>query len=395
MKESYDVVVVGAGPAGSVAAYSAAKAGTSVLVLERRREIGVPVQCGEALSEDVLKEMNIKPDPSWAVNPTNSVKIVSPSGIAVRISERRVTGKVGYILNRKIFDKYLALRAAEAGADIRVGTYVDGLMLKDGKICGVKARGFEGNLKVESKVVIAADGVGSRVARWAGMNTAIKLDDFESGVQFQMVGVDFESPTMLEFYLSSKIAPGGYAWVFPKGEHLANVGLGVLGSRAERRAIDYLRDFVSSNPALAKGKVVEINAGGIPVCGPLKQTVKDNVVLVGDAARQVNALTGGGIDSAMRAGQIAGEVVAEAVKEGDVSEKKLKEYDKRWREKMGKSHERYFKAKNVLLSLSDRELDQLAETLSKVDFERISLTDMLKVLIKSHPKLLWKLKGLV
>ncbi|MEM4201902.1 MAG: NAD(P)/FAD-dependent oxidoreductase, partial [Candidatus Hadarchaeum sp.] len=131
MKESYDVVVVGAGPAGSVAAYSAAKAGTSVLVLERRREIGVPVQCGEALSEDVLKEMNIKPDPSWAVNPTNSVKIVSPSGIAVRISERRVTGKVGYILNRKIFDKYLALRAAEAGADVRVGTYVDGLMLKD------------------------------------------------------------------------------------------------------------------------------------------------------------------------------------------------------------------------------------------------------------------------
>ncbi|MGC8816653.1 MAG: geranylgeranyl reductase family protein [Candidatus Hadarchaeum sp.] len=395
MRESYDVVVVGAGPAGSVAAYAAAKGGASVLMLDRRREIGVPVQCGEALSEDVLNEMGIKPDPSWAVNPTNAVKIVSPSGIAVRISERRVTGKVGYILNRKVFDKYLAVRAAEAGADVRVGTYVYGLMMKDGEVRGVRARGVEGGLEVEAKVVIAADGVGSRVARWAGMNTAIKLDDFESGVQFQMVGVDFEAPTMLEFYLSSQIAPGGYAWVFPKGEHLANVGLGVLGSRAERRAIDYLRDFVAHNPALAKGKVVEINAGGIPVSGPLKETVKGNVVLVGDAARQVNALTGGGIDSAMRAGQIAGEVVARAVSEDDVSEKRLKEYERRWREKMGKSHERYLKAKNVLLSLSDRDLDQLAETLSKVDFERISLTDMLKVLIKSHPKLLWKLKGLV
>lgn len=395
MERSYDVVVVGAGPAGSVAAQAAASGGASVLMLERRREIGVPVQCGEALSEDVLKEMKLKPDPSWAVNPTNSVKIVSPSGIAVRISERRVTGKVGYILNRKVFDKYLAVRAAEAGADIRVGTYVYGLVVRDGRVCGVRARGVDGDFEVEAKVVIAADGVGSRVARWAGMNTAIKLDDFESGVQFQMVGVDFESPSMLEFYLSSRIAPGGYAWVFPKGEHMANVGLGVLGSRAERRAIDYLRDFVARMPGLAKGKVVEINAGGIPVGGPLKQTVKGNVVLVGDAARQVNALTGGGIDSAMRAGQIAGEVVADAIREGDVSEKRLREYERRWREKMGKSHEKYLKAKNVLLGLSDQELDQLAETLSRVDFERISLTDMLRALIKSHPKLLWKLRGLV
>ncbi|MGQ9787830.1 MAG: geranylgeranyl reductase family protein [Candidatus Hadarchaeaceae archaeon] len=395
MKESYDVVVVGAGPAGSVAAYSAVRGGANVLLLDRRREIGVPVQCGEALSGDVLKEMNIRPDPSWAVNPTNSVKIVSPSGVAVRISERRANGKVGYILNRKVFDKYLAIRAAEAGADVKVGTYVYGLMINDGRICGVRAKGADGDFEVEAKVVIAADGVGSRVARWAGMNTTVKLDDFESGIQFQMVGIDFESPTMLEFYLNSRIAPGGYAWVFPKGEHMANVGLGVLGSLAERRAIDYLRDFVANTPALAKGKVVEINAGGIPVGGPLKRTVKDNVILVGDAARQVNALTGGGIDSAMRAGQVAGEVAAEAVRDGDVSERRLKEYERRWRKKMGKSHERYLKAKNVLLSLSDHELDQLAETLVKVDFERISLTEMLRALIRSHPKLLWKLKGLV
>jgi len=387
--------VVGAGPAGSTAACSAASEGASVLMIDRRREIGVPVQCGEALSEDVLKEMKIKPDTRWAVNPTNSVKIVSPSGIAVRIFERKVTGKVGYILNRKVFDKYLALRAAEAGADIKVGTYVGGLVIENGQVCGVKARGVEGNLEVRAKVVIAADGVGSRVARWAGINTAIKLRDFESGVQFQMVGVDFESQSMLEFYLGSKIAPGGYAWVFPKGEGMANVGLGVLGSRAERRAIDYLRDFVARTPALAKGKVVEINAGGIPVGGPLKQTVKGNVILVGDAARQVNALTGGGIDSAMRAGQIAGEVAAGAVKDGDFSEKRLREYDRRWRERMGKSHQRYLKAKNVLLGLSDQELDQLAQSLCKVDFERISLTDLLKALVRSHPKLLWKLRGLV
>ncbi|MFH1820944.1 MAG: NAD(P)/FAD-dependent oxidoreductase [Methanobacteriota archaeon] len=395
MRENYDIVVVGAGPAGSISAYSAARNGASVLMLDRRRELGTPVQCGEAISEDALKELKIKPDPQWAVNSTRSVKIVSPSGIAVRVSERKVTGKVGHVLNRKVFDKHLAVMAARAGADIKVGTYVDGLILKEGKICGVKAQGVEGRLEVEAEVVIAADGVGSRVARWAGLNTAIKLDDFESGVQFQMVGVDFESPSMLEFYLGSRISPGGYAWVFPKGDDVANVGLGVLGSRAERRPIDYLKDFVTQTPALAKGKIVEINAGGIPVGGPLKRTVKDNVILVGDAARQVNALTGGGIDSALRAGHIAGEVAAKAVKDGDVSEKRLNEYDKRWRKKMGKIHERNLKVKNILLNLSDKELDQLAGTLSKVDFSKISLTAMLKALIRSHPRLLWKLKGLM
>jgi digeranylgeranylglycerophospholipid reductase len=210
-----------------------------------------------------------------------------------------------------------------------------------------------------------------------------------------MVGVDVESPLTMEFYLGSRIAPGGYAWVFPKGEDIANVGLGVLGSRADRKPIEYLRDFVERMPNLSKGKVVEINGGGDPVSGPLKKIVKDNLLVIGDAARQVNPLTGGGIDSAMRAGNIAGEVAAKAVREGDTSEKRLSEYEKRWGGQMGKRLERYLKAKNVLLSLTDDELDQLAGTLSKVKFDRISLTDMLKALMKAHPKLLWKLKGLL
>lgn len=395
MRKKYDVVVVGAGPAGSTAAYAAARNGASVLMLDRRRELGVPVQCGEALAEDILNELEIKPDPQWAVGRTNVVKIVSPSGIEVRISERKVTGKVGYILNRKVFDKYLATRAAKAGADVMVGTFVDELILEDGKPKGVKARGVNGRFEVAAEVVIAADGVGSRVARWAGLNTTLKLDDIESGIQFQMVGVDFESPSMMEFYLGSKIAPGGYGWIFPKGDDMANVGLGVLGSRAQRRPIEYLRDFVARMPSLSKGKIVEINGGGVPVSEPIKRTVKDNLLVVGDAAHQVNPLTGGGLDSAMRAGNIAGEVGAKAVKEGNTSEKKLKEYEKRWRKSMARRLERYLKGKEVLLSLSDDELDRLAKSLSGVKFDKISLTDMLKALAKAHPKLLWKLKGLL
>lgn len=395
MREKYDVVVVGAGPAGSMAARAAAREGASVLLFDKRRELGVPVQCGEALNEDVLKELDIRPDPRWALSKTNAVKLVSPSGIEVRIAERKVVGKIGYILDRKIFDKHLTTLAAKGGADIVVGTLVDGLILEDGKPKGVRVRGANGRLEVRAEVIIAADGVGSRVARWAGLNTYLKLDDIETGVQFQMVGINFESPSMMEYYFGNKIAPGGYCWVFPKGEDMANVGLGILGSRAERRPIEYLRDFVARMPSLSKGKIIEINAGGVPVGGPIKQTVKDNLLVVGDAARQVNALTGGGIDSAMRAGNIAGEVAAKAVAEGDTSEKRLSEYEKRWRELMGKRLERYLKAKNVLVSLTDDDLDRLAKALSEVKFDKISLTDMLRVLIKAHPKLFWKLKGLM
>ena len=395
MSEKYDIVVVGAGPAGSMAARAAARSGAKVLLLDKRRELGVPVQCGEAISEDPLKDLGIKPDPRWIAGRTNAVKIVSPSGIVVRIAEKKIVGKLGHILDRKVFDKHLATLAAKEGADIKVGTLVDGMIIENGKIKGVRAHGIDGRLEVLADVIIAADGIGSRIARWAGMNTALKLVDIESGVQFQMVGIDFESSSTMEFYIGSKIVPGGYVWIFPKGEDMANVGLGVLGSRAERPAIEYLRDFVNNMPGLRKGKIIEINAGGIPVGGPIKKTVKDNLLIVGDAARQVNPLDGGGIDLAMQAGDIAGEVAAKAVAEGNASEKRLNEYERRWREQMGQRLERYLKAKNVFITLSDQDLDRLAEALSEVKFERISLTDMLKALLKAHPKLLWKLRGLI
>lgn len=396
MRENYDVVVVGAGPAGSMAARAAARAGAEVLLLDKRRELGVPVQCGEALSEEPLLDLGIKPNPRWIAGEVNAVRLISPSGLEVSISEKKVVhGKVGFILDRKVFDKHLAMLAAKEGADVRVGTLVDSLLMDGKKIAGVKASSFDGRMEVRAEVVIAADGVVSRVARWAGVNTALKLVNIESCAQFQMVGIDIKSPEVMEYYFGSRITPGGYTWIFPKGRDMANVGIGILGSRMQRPAIDYLKDFVNSMPGLKKGRVIEINGGGVPVGGPIPKTVKDNLLIVGDAARQVNALTGGGIDSAMRAGDIAGEVAAKAIASGDVSEKKLKEYEKRWRKQMGKRLERYLKAKEVLLSMSDEELDRLAKALQGVEFEKISLTDMLKVFMKVSPKLMWKLKGLM
>lgn len=386
-------MVVGAGPAGSTAAKSAAEDGADVLMIDKRRELGVPVQCGEALSKDVLDGLGIEPDPRWAINKIDGAELVSPSGKSVEIEQRPV-GKIGYILDRKVFDRDLAIRAVRAGADIRVSAYVDAPIKEDGKIAGVAYTSREGEGRIRADLVIAADGVVSRVARWAGFDTTLGPEDIESGSQFKLVDVEIESPSIMKFYFGRKMAPGGYGWVFPRGEDIANVGIGVLPARAEKPSIEYLKDFVKGRPGLRNGRIIEVNAGGVPVSGPLERTVGDNILIVGDAARQVNSMTGGGIDWSMRAGNIAGEVAARAVSEGDTSEESLEEYEERWRDEMGEKMERYYKGKEVLLDLSDDELDDAAEALQSVDFEEISLTDMLKVLMKANPKLMLKLRGL-
>lgn len=393
-KDEYDVVVVGAGPAGSTAARLAAENGAEVLMVDKRRELGVPVQCGEALSEEVLDELGIEVDSRWAINRINSTKLFSPSGKVVEIEQKTSASKIGYILDRKIFDRDLAVRAVREGSDILTGTFVDGLIKEDGEIEGVTYRSREGRGEARSDLVIAADGVMSRVARWAGFETNLGPEDVESGSQFKLVGVDIESQSTMEFYFGSDTAPGGYAWVFPRGEDIANVGIGVLPSRAEKPSIEYLRDFVGSRPEFEDARVFEINVGGVPVSGPLDETMGDKIMLVGDAARQVNSLTGGGLDWSMRAGEIAGEVAARAVSNGDTSKVALEEYEDRWRERMGEKLDLYYKGKEVLLDLSDDELDDLADTLQDVDFEEISLTKMLQAIMKNHPKLLMKLGGM-
>lgn len=392
-KNEYEIVVVGAGPGGSTAARYAAENGADVLFIDKRQELGVPVQCGEALSEEVLNDLDIEPDPCWAVNKIDKSKLVAPSGEFITMAQRTAS-KIGYILDRKIFDKELAILAVRQGADLMTSTYVDRLVQEQEKISGVSYKSIEEKGEISADIVIAADGVMSRVARWAGFNTNLPPEQIESGVQFKIVDAGLESKSQMEFHFGNKIAPGGYAWVFPKAEDIANVGLGVQPPRAEKKPIKYLKDFVSNKPELAKGQIMEVNVGGVPVSGPVDKTYGDNIMIVGDAARQVNALTGGGIDWAMRAGKTAGEVAAKAVTEGDTSKANLKEYEERWKNQMGEDLERYYKGKEVLLDLSDEELDDLADTLQDVDFEEISLADLLKAIMKTSPRLMIKLRGL-
>ncbi|MGZ4882615.1 MAG: NAD(P)/FAD-dependent oxidoreductase, partial [Halobacteriota archaeon] len=188
MKEDYDVIVVGAGPAGSVAAQKAA-AESDVLLIEKRPEIGAPVRCAEAVPLvetpfvfNTSFEKYVKPDRKWVASEVKGVRATAPDGTIVEVS-REMFGKeepLGIVLERKLFDRQLAKDAARSGAHVMVRTRASGLILEDGTVRGVKLSRLGEEFDVRAKLVIGADGVESQVGRWAGINTTLKLGDIES-----------------------------------------------------------------------------------------------------------------------------------------------------------------------------------------------------------------------
>ncbi|ADZ10252.1 Digeranylgeranylglycerophospholipid reductase [Methanobacterium lacus] len=385
-----DVLVIGAGPAGSSTAKYAAQNGAKVILMDKKSEIGAPKRCAEGVSKEGLKKLGIEPSSRWVTKELSGVRLVSPNGTDVWLNDDQVKlPEAGYILERKVFDKFMAMDAARAGATIMIKTLARG-MRKDSNGYIVSCENMGEDFEIKAKIVVGADGPESRVGRWGGLKTVVKPKNMESGIQFEMAGVEMEDPDCIEFYFGS-VAPGGYAWIFPKGGDIANVGLGIVNTVTDKSAYQHLLEFVENCPATQNAQAVELNIGGDPVGGMLKDLVEDNVMIVGDAAGHVNPLTGGGIITALEAGKYAGEVAAEAIKEGDCSKKRLKEYEKICKEEIGDSFNKYFKTKEYMLSLSDEELDSIAEAFQDYEFEKISTSELVKLLIKVSPKALLKL----
>lgn len=391
MKSKYDVIVVGAGPGGSITAKTCTEVGLDVLLIEKRQEIGDPVRCAEAVGKDALIK-HIEPDNKWIAAEVKGSILIAPDGTEIKMSEDASSNmKVGYVLERKIFDRTLAQKAAMAGAEVMVKTRATGLLRSNGMVTGIKAMYMGETYDIKADIVIGADGIESKVGRWGGIDTSLKPGDIETGVQFLVSNID--PGEYNKFYLGEKYAPGGYQWIFPKGEHTANVGLGILGSKSGNvRAISLLQRFLEIN--MPQTKIVEMVVGGVPVSGPIKQTVTNGLILVGDAARQSDPLTGGGITNAMDAGKMAGEVCIKAKERGDYSVKTLKEYEDKWRATIGKELTKSLRVKNLLIKLTDEQLNQLARSLEGMDTNKMELSSMLLALFKKNPKLLWELRTL-
>lgn len=307
-----DVLVVGAGPAGSTAARYAARAGLDVMLIDRRAEVGVPVQCGEYVAKDEevrrifptvtdLGELMEVPEREREVH-TDTLRIWTPAMRAFDIPFR------GYTVRRDKMDQGIADQAVAEGAELQTRTTF--LDLRGDEV--ITDRG-----PVRAKVVIGADGPRSRVANRAGLEWPVSAP----AMSVTLDG-DFDTVTDLFF---GNLAPGGYAWIIPKRD-CANVGLGTW--QHFRGRLNTLFDQFLQ----ARGLPRAHGTGGyVPVLGPVPQTVRGNVLLVGDAAGHVMATNGGGINVAMICGRIAGLCVADHVLHGIP----LDEYERRWRAAVG------------------------------------------------------------
>jgi len=385
--ESYDMVVIGGGPGGSGAAYYGAKAGLRVLMIEKRQEIGSPKRCGEGLSEAGLERMGLELDRVFVRKDIAGAAVYTPDGKCVKVD---YGGAAGWVIERKILDKWLAEHASEQGARILAKTEAVEVIKEDGIVSGVKLKSDGREWEVKTPLVIAADGIESRIAKTMGINTTLKTSDVISGYQYEMSNIDINTE-LLELFFGTEIAPGGYIWIFPKGKRTANVGIGVRRPYSKKPAKEYLDAFIESREGLKNGSIIEVNSGAVPVGGFLKTMVSQGLIVVGDAAHQVNPIHGGGIAESFVGGRIAAGVVAEAKKAGDFSEEFLERYNDRWFEERGNKLKKILVLREVVEKLSDDDMNWLAEHLSGenlVSFSKSSGFGMLAKLLMRKPKLI-------
>jgi len=393
--QEYDAVIVGAGPAGSMTAKWAAKNGARVLMIEKRQEIGSPVRCGEGISRGWLEGVGVKLDQKSIAREVKGARIVAPNGKPFYLSEKMAGNEVGIVIDRIFFDKLLARDAVEAGADLQLKTSAVKLLKNGDKVTGVKVKSFGKTWDIKAGCVVGADGFESQVGRWAGINTSLAPRDITSCFQYRLTNIKHE-PDYCEFVLGSK-APGGYIWIFPKDEKTANVGIGMQLTKLKDRGDvkKYLDKFIENDPRLKKGKALEMVSGAVSICAPIDKTVGDGVLLVGDAARQIDPITGGGISNSCKAGKVAGEVIAKAAKERNFSERSLERYEKGWRDLIENHLYRNWMAKEKLVTLSDDTFNKIIAALNEVGVEKMSTLAILRAIETKYPDLVKEFQNLL
>lgn len=384
----YDVIVVGAGPGGSMAAKTSAEKGAKTLLIERKKEIGAPVRCGEGIGLHWIEKLGVDLPKKSYLFQINGAKIIAPNlkdSITIRTPETK-----GYVLDRKVFDRELAINAARAGSDIMVKSQVIDVLKNNNKITGVVVGNEEERTEINSKIVIAMDGAESTVARMAGLNTTSDLYNSDTGYEYEMVNVNCED--LIELYFSNKYAPRGYLWVFPKTKDVANIGVGIGGHTAPF-AKKYLDDWINGpmKERFKNAQPVAIKGGLIPVGASKDDLVLDGFIVAGTAAHQVDPIHGGGIALAMLAGIMAGETAVNAIEAKDYSRNKLIEFEEVWNNEEEEKLKKRLKLRKALEKLSDDDLNVVIKTIDDEDIEKLlesNFTPVVKKVLLKRPQLL-------
>lgn len=376
---TYDLLIVGSGPAGATVARQAAGAGLRVLLVDKKQELGAPIQCSGAVSRHALTGNGVEPDEEFIHCPIYGFRIFDVAGRDTTIDYRKLkpeeygpeAGKVplGYVVDRRRFDRHLMTLAERAGAEVWLKTEALGYTPNPTGYATVKLRRFGDPLTVKARVVVGADGLQSQVGRWAGLQTHIRINELASCLQFIVDGVEQEP--LLEIITGTKWAPGGYAWTFPKGHGYAEIGLGIITTMTDKNARYYLDQLIEKSFVADRFKdlrILEIQGGGVPLAAPLRTQYADNMILVGDAARHVNPITGGGLHTALSGGRIAADFLIQllAKQTNALTGETLSGYQRQWRAELGdKMWQLYDVKTNIFRQRTEAQIDHdLYETMA-------------------------------
>jgi digeranylgeranylglycerophospholipid reductase len=323
---------------------------------------------------------NVQVEPDWVGERIIAVRMVAPDNTAVdidRIDE-------GYVVRRDLMDPRLVEHARECGAEYRGGVTV--VSVERGDDGRYTCRASDGRRFV-GRCLVLAEGVEARLGRSLGWGEPVPLEDICS-CAFAHVRHGTVPQGKLEMHYGTSITPGGYGWVFPRGDGSANVGLGVLGNRSSAgTAAECLSAFIARR--FPGGEVTESHCGGVPLGAWTRPLVRGGAMVVGDTARQVDALTGGGITYAMEAGRLAGAAAVDAFSSGTFRPERLRAYQRAWAKGPGRRQMRSYALKCMVTGFSDDMLNRIAHELRRGK-SRTSLARICLAAFRSRPLLLLK-----
>jgi geranylgeranyl reductase family protein len=348
-----DVAVVGAGPAGTRTARFLAEAGLSVVVLEEHPEVGVPVQCAGLMSDRVFQELGEEPA---VLNSVSGARIHAPSGHSISFDAGAPRAKV---VDRTAFDQVLAARATDAGATLQLGNRVLEARTSHAG-CSLRVRDTmspgSGMEELVCRAIVGADGPSSLVRSSLGLpRPRHKLIGYQ---------VAFSSPRPVptdhvDLFAGRDVAPGFFAWVIPRDDHSGLLGLasepGGMPPKARLEAFMVRPTIRELLPGI---EPTAAHAGAIPL-GPIPRPVSDRAVLVGDAAAQAKATSGGGVYPGLVAARHASEALLTAMEEGDLSARALAAYPKAFDREVGTELVRAARLRRSFRAMSDRMVDDL------------------------------------